>query len=244
VAEPPVPGSVPKLSLGTAPGAEKPPSAPKVGLKKGLKPGAPPPIKVAVKPPGAPKPGTLLKKRSALSPIAKAGVAVLVIAAAVGGIYFYRIFFPPPAPEVRIKVDPIVKKVPAKDPAADAKAAELKAAADAKDDAPTPTPTPTVPPAAVEDVMASTNLTSDVKVNSTHLDAAHAASPEFRAYVANASIGGVFQGKPARALINGVIVREGQVVDSPLAIAFERIDAANKIIYFRDATGAEVSKNY
>ena len=34
------------------------------------------------------------------------------------------------------------------------------------------------------------------------------------------------------------------MVDSELGIAFDRIDADKKVIYFKDATGAEVSKNY
>jgi hypothetical protein len=92
--------------------------------------------------------------------------------------------------------------------------------------------------------MAQSQLTSDVKVNSTRIEAAPAASAEFRTFVASASIGGVFQGTPSRALINGVIVREGQVVSGALGIAFERIDADKKVIFFKDSTGAEVSKEY
>ena len=43
--------------------------------------------------------------------------------------------------------------------------------------------------------MVQTNITSDVKVNSTHLDKAPAAElAAFRTFVANATIGGVFQG--------------------------------------------------
>jgi hypothetical protein len=101
-----------------------------------------------------------------------------------------------------------------------------------------------IPDETTESVMANTDLSSDVKVNSTHLNAAVAASPAFRAFVANASIGGVFQGTPSRALINGQIVREGQMVDDTLGVIFERIDAAKKAIFFKDSSGAEVSKNY
>ena len=104
-------------------------------------------------------------------------------------------------------------------------------------------PTSCSPPATIS-VLEKSQLATDVKVNNTRLDAAPAASADFRAFVANASIGGVFQGTPARALVNGVIVREGQVVSGALGIAFERIDAFKKVIYFKDSTGAEVSKSY
>jgi hypothetical protein len=92
--------------------------------------------------------------------------------------------------------------------------------------------------------MAPTTITTDVKVNSTRIDAAPAASAAFRTFVAGAGIGGVFQGTPSRALINGSIVREGQTVESSLNIVFDHIDVDHKVIYFKDSTGAVVSKNY
>jgi hypothetical protein len=196
----------------------------------------------------------------------KAGVALVIVAFAIGGVYSYRIFFPAPSREVPIKSPPIAKPVPKKDLAAEAadslnriasgpgklvdKAqnaiANHRSGEQAKVDAaitgleePTPTPTP-----ATISVMAESQLTTDIKVNSTRLDAAPAASAEFRAFVANASIGGVFQGTPSRALVNGVIVREGQTVNAALGISFDRIDSVKKVIFFKDASGAEVSKSY
>jgi hypothetical protein len=232
-----------------------PPPPPKAGLNLKVAGEAPakgkggkPPV---VKPGKVPKPGSVLRKRSALSPVAKVGIAVFVIALAVAGIFFYQIFFPKPSKVIEVRI-PVVAK-----PGTDAKAAAAKAAADAAKGAdaaaakkaadqaaeaqavPTPTPTP-----AVESVMAPSSIDSDVQVTSTHIDAAPAASAAFRTFVAGATIGGVFQGHPSRALINGTIVREGQMVENSLGISFERIDAANKVIYFRDTTGAEVSKNY
>lgn len=260
---PPAPGGVPRLSLST-PHDKAPPPPPakgglnlKVAAEAAAKGAGKPPV---VKPPPVAKPGKLgsvLRKRAALGPVAKAGIAVVVIAFLVAGIFFYRIFFPAPTKDVPVKLQVVVRPTPVK---VDAEAAAAKAAADAarlaqeaaakrkaeqaKADAEAgvqiaPTPTP-----ATESVMAMSSLTSDVKVNNTHLDAAPAASAAFRAFVAGASIGGVFQGKPARALINGTIAREGQVVDGSLGIAFDRIDSVQKIIYFKDASGAEVSKSY
>jgi hypothetical protein len=229
----------------------------KVAGDSPVKGGKPPVVK-----PGKPvkpgKVGSVLRKRSALGPVAKAGIGVAVIAIAVAAIFFYRIFFPAPSKDIQIK-SPIVIK-PLKDPkqvAAEAAAAAAKTAADAqkaaealaakraadqaKADAAALEVTPTP---ATESVMAQASLTTDVKVNITHLDAAQAASPAFRTFVAGASIGGVFQGTPSRALINGTIVREGQIVESQLQITFDRIDSIRKVIYFKDSTGAEVSKNY
>jgi hypothetical protein len=255
--EPPAaPGSVPRLSLSTS--AEKPAAA-KPGVN--IKMAAQAAIKVGGKPvvpPGKPGKGgpAVLRRRSALSPVLKVGIAVVIVALAIAGVFFYRIFFPAPAPIVLIKSPPIpnpaakaakdaedaLKKAAADKLAANAlaaKRAEDKAKADALQEVPTPTPTP-----ATESVMADSDLTTDVKVNSTHLDAAPAASAAFRTFVASASIGGVFQGTPSRALINGSIVREGQIVESSLAIVFDHIDADKKTIYFKDSTGAEVSKDY
>jgi hypothetical protein len=263
---PPAPGSVPRLSMAAPVAAPPPPTGKpalniKVSAEAPGKPGGKPIVKPgSVKPgkPGSkpPKPGAVLGKRSALGPVAKAGIGVLAIAVVIGGIFSYRIFFPPAAPPIVIKVPSPAKtakeiadasaKLIADGQAAIAnrrKAEQAKVdAALAGEDVASPTPTPAT--AAVESVMVQTNLSTDVKVNSQHLDAAPAASAAFRTFVANASIGGVFQGTPARALINGSIVKEGQTVEGVLGIQFERIDADKKAIFFKDTTGAEVSKDY
>jgi len=254
---PPAPGGVPRLSLSTP--HDKAPAPPpakgglnlKVAAEAAIKGGGKPPV---VKPG---KLGSVLRKRAALGPVAKAGVAIVVVAFVVAGIFFYRIFFPAPTKDVPVKLQIVVRPTPSKedaaalaakaaadaaklaqDAAAKRKADQAKAEAEAEaQNEPTPTP-------ATESIMAMSNLTNDVKVNNTHLDAAPAANPAFRAFVAGASIGGVFQGKPARALINGTIVREGQVVEGALEITFDRIDSVQKIIYFKDSSGAEVSKSY
>ena len=253
-AEPPVPGGIPRLSLATP--QEKPAASAKPGLnikvaaevaaKAGPKVGGKPVVK-----PG--KPGGVLRKRATLSPVAKAGVAIVVVAIAIGGVFSYRIFFP--GKDVQIKLPPVAKPLLKKDDLADKAASDAarlaeagralaarKAAEQARLDAlaaQAPTPTP-----ASVTVMAPTTLTTDVKVNSTRIEAAPAASAAFRTFVASANIGGVFQGAHSRALINGSIVREGQTVEGGLQITFDRIDSVNKVIYFKDSTGAEVSKSY
>jgi hypothetical protein len=254
---PPAAGAAPRLSL--APTGAPPPALPPTGGKPGLQ------IKVAGEPPkkggkppvipGRPPAGKpLSKKPPKVSPMVQIGIGVLVLAVSVGLFYTYRILFPPPAKVVKIDLAPIAKGPSPEEMArasaiAAAKAAnEIVAAERAKAERAraeaAAAAAAAVPDETTESVMANTDLSSDVKVNSTHLNAAVAASPAFRAFVANASIGGVFQGTPSRALINGQIVREGQMVDDTLGVVFERIDAAKKAIFFKDASGAEVSKNY
>jgi hypothetical protein len=201
------------------------------------------------------KQGKVLRRRSALSPVAKAGMLVVILCVAVGGYFSFRIFFPEEAPPIRIKplkplpgdgtksaIDGPPKVVTLPSPVPDLANADTDSSGG---DKPIPTPSPTpVPSGPNQIVMGDTNISSDVRVGNTPLDAAPAASAAFRSFVANAVIGGVFQGTPARALINGTIVREGQVVNSSLGVAFERIDARRKMIFFKDYTGAEVSKSY
>ena len=243
-----MPGGVPRLSLATP---HEKPAAAKPGLN--IKVAAEVPLKVGGKPVGKPgKPGGVLRRRASLGPVAKAGIAVVVVAIAIGGVFSYRIFFP--GQDVKIKLPPVAKPVIKKDvveaPPKEVKPVETpeaiaarKAAEQAKLEAAQAAAEPTPTPASVT-VMAPTALTTDVKVNSTRIEAAPAASAAFRTFVASANIGGVFQGAHSRALINGSIVREGQVVEGALQITFDRIDSVNKVIYFKDSTGAEVSKSY
>lgn len=70
------------------------------------------------------------------------------------------------------------------------------------------------------------------------------ASPEFRGFVANVKISGVFQGANPRALINGRMTRVGEIIDQKLGIAFDSIDAEKKQIIFKDASGALATRRY
>ncbi|HXQ81716.1 MAG TPA: hypothetical protein VN775_10405 [Opitutaceae bacterium] len=250
VAEPPAPpGTIPRLSLSTAQDKALPKGPQAAGADVLQKIGGKPVVK-----PG--KTAAVLRKRPALSPVAKVGLTVVVIALAVGAFYSYRIFFPAPSQEMKIKLPAVAKpiapadlKQSAQDALSKANKGQNATAGQSKADASvssqqvaTPTPIPTS--GAVESVMGESNISKDVRVSSTPIDAELAASAAFRSFVANATIGGVFQGIPSRALINGTVVREGQVVDSALGIAFERVDPDKKIIYFKDYNGAVVSKGY
>jgi hypothetical protein len=74
--------------------------------------------------------------------------------------------------------------------------------------------------------------------------AATNASPAFSSWVANAKIGGVFQGASPRVLINGRTVRVGTTVDDGLGIVFDSVDVENKNIIFKDGSGAVVTRHY
>jgi hypothetical protein len=78
----------------------------------------------------------------------------------------------------------------------------------------------------------------------TEVEVAAEASAAFRSFVANAKIGGVFQGNPPRALVNGRTTRAGETVDGGLGIMFDGIDAERKLIIFKDKSGATVARKY
>lgn len=70
------------------------------------------------------------------------------------------------------------------------------------------------------------------------------ASAAFRRFVSEMVILGVYQGSPARAIINGRTLAEGQLVDKPLGIVFQGINAEKKTITFKDASGASITRKY
>jgi hypothetical protein len=91
---------------------------------------------------------------------------------------------------------------------------------------------------------ATTQLSPGITATTTAKDVAGDASPEFKNWVAQARVSGVFQGSPARALINGRTVSAGQVVDEKLEITFDGIDSTAKNLVFRDRTGASVVRKF
>lgn len=90
----------------------------------------------------------------------------------------------------------------------------------------------------------TTDLAPGVRATTTVTDVDGDASPAFRTWVAQARISGVFQGTPARALINGKTVPAGQIVDETLGITFEGLDPTAKLLIFRDASGVSVTRKF
>lgn len=98
--------------------------------------------------------------------------------------------------------------------------------------------TPSMPASSTTSIGGGVSATTSDDVAATD------ASPAFRSWVAGAKIGGVFQGASPRVLINGRTVRAGTMVDESLSIVFDSVDTANKMIIFKDNSGAVVSRRY
>jgi hypothetical protein len=70
------------------------------------------------------------------------------------------------------------------------------------------------------------------------------ASARFLRYAEGIRVSGVYQGSPARALIDGRLVRQGEVVEPALGVKFSDIDAEAKQIILEDGSGAQVKVKY
>jgi hypothetical protein len=109
--------------------------------------------------------------------------------------------------------------------------------------APTP-PRSSAPVPVSPSTMAGTTATTTVAPGlsaSMPIAAAEDASAAFREFVANAKISGVAE---TRALINGRLVRTGEIVDPALGIRFHTVDRETKQLIFRDFSGAQVGRRY
>jgi hypothetical protein len=76
------------------------------------------------------------------------------------------------------------------------------------------------------------------------LPAADAASPEFKAFIENIHVNGVFQGAHPRVLIGNSTFYVGDVVNADLGIVFIGIDPDRELALFKDSTGVTLVKKY
>lgn len=83
-----------------------------------------------------------------------------------------------------------------------------------------------------------------VTATTSVLLASEGASVEFQRWVAELRVSGVFQGQPARALIDGRRVSAGETVNPALRVVFAGVDVPAKMLVFRDASGAVVKRKY
>ncbi len=74
--------------------------------------------------------------------------------------------------------------------------------------------------------------------------AAPAPNARFVRYAEALVVSGVFQGEPARALVDGRIIRSGDVIEPMLAVTFVGVDAPAKQLILEDKTGAQVRVKY
>ena len=93
-------------------------------------------------------------------------------------------------------------------------------------------------------ITATTNVGRNVVATTDQVEAAPEANSAFRSYVANAKVSGVFQGTPARAVINGKLTRAGETADPGLGIMFDSLDPEKRLLIFKDKSGATVSRRY
>lgn len=70
------------------------------------------------------------------------------------------------------------------------------------------------------------------------------ASAQLIRYAEGLSVSGVFQGTPARALVNGRLIREGELVDAMIGISFVGVDSVTKHLILEETSGARVRVKY
>lgn len=108
---------------------------------------------------------------------------------------------------------------------------------------------PAVTPAATAPIRAtrpapqtaSTELAPGVSATS-QVDAQPEASAAFRTFVTNIRVSGVVGGASPKALINGRLVRAGEVVEPNLGVTFDGVKG-NQLI-FKDRSGATAQRRY
>jgi len=69
-------------------------------------------------------------------------------------------------------------------------------------------------------------------------------SPEFVKWSDELKITGVYQGVPARALIDRRLVRQGEVIEPVMGVKFVGVDARRKHLILQDESGAQVRLKY
>jgi len=126
--------------------------------------------------------------------------------------------------------------------------AEKRAAAAAAGDsastpvAPPPKPAAVAPPA--PDTPDEMKLPGGIVIAQASPAGTPRAGAAFFFWIVKLNVSGITQGKPARLLLNNRLTYEGDEVNRPLGIVFAQLDAANKLLVFKDATGATVTRSY
>ncbi|MFH1497748.1 MAG: hypothetical protein ABII82_07965 [Verrucomicrobiota bacterium] len=213
---------------------------------------APQPLKDIEKQMRAPVPASALRKKK--SPLKAIVILCTVLLAVSAGFWFagnlvYKQFF---AEEVAKLPGKLVEKAHAvvEDQRA-LEQARIDALGEGRepagDRAIGPAPSPTAAPAPIpaeEPVTAYAPETPETTAVPAEGTDVVTASPQFIAFVEAARIGGVFQGSPSRAFINGRTVRAGDTVDERLGVVFVGLDDTRRRLIFRDATGAEIIRKF
>ena len=109
----------------------------------------------------------------------------------------------------------------------------------------TPKPEKSTPPAEIPNkVTAGTEAYSGVGAGLNPPSPPPVANPRFVHYAEGLNVSGVFQGSPARALVDGRLIRAGELIEPRLGVSFVGVDAETKHLILQDATGAQLRVKY
>lgn len=126
--------------------------------------------------------------------------------------------------------------------------AEKRAAASTSSELPAPSSPLPPPRAQTPDPGPQTpdemKLPGDIVIAQASPAGTPRAAAAFFFWVVKLNVSGITQNAPARVLLNGRLTYEGDEVNRPLGIVFTRLDPANKLLIFKDATGATVTRSY
>lgn len=173
------------------------------------------------------------------------GVLLTVLLSIVGGAVYY--YTRPPAEQAQLKAKfrHMVGKVEPDDP----KPFKLKLTAPKLEGI----MEPETAPATAEAQAAAPRPTGGasayagggpVKVLASDDPKAPQASSEFMEFATTLKVKGVLQGNPAKAMLNGRLVRVGDVISPELGVTLAGVDSVKKFLLFRDKTGAELRVSY
>jgi hypothetical protein len=110
--------------------------------------------------------------------------------------------------------------------------------------APSSTPHTAVPASTTPEGPDQMTLPGGIIIAQASAPGAPRASAAFFYSIVKLTIGGITQGKPARALINNRLAYEGDEINRALGITFAQLDPTNKQLVFRDNSGATVTRSY
>lgn len=94
------------------------------------------------------------------------------------------------------------------------------------------------------DLTKKIQLGGGITITSPGVAGTITAGEPFLTWVMGVKISGTFPGTPPRVMLNDRLIRGGDPAHARLKITFESLDLENRLIIFRDATGATVSRSY
>ncbi|MBI2497334.1 MAG: hypothetical protein HYV75_05230 [Opitutae bacterium] len=107
---------------------------------------------------------------------------------------------------------------------------------------PPPTAAPVPPPEPL--APAQVKLAGGIIISSVAAEGAPIVRASFFYWVVNQDIKGVFQSPPHRIMLHNRLVYAGDEINRTLGITFDHLDPADKLIVFRDRSGALVTRSY